>query len=258
MPLNIATFNIRYDNPGDGVNAWPNRKEWVRDLIDFHAFDIVGVQEALAGQVDFLAGGRFDYVGVGRDDGKRAGEFSALYYDRKRFKKNESGTFWLSETPDVPSKGWDAALNRICSWAHLSDRESGDRDFYVFNTHFDHRGIVARERSAELILAKIKALAKKKPFFLMGDLNLTPDTVPVRKLAAELRDARAVTETKPYGPVGTFNGFDINRPLEQPIDYVFVSPGVRVLKFAALPDNWGGRYPSDHLPVMIRAEITGT
>ncbi|MBC8138428.1 MAG: endonuclease/exonuclease/phosphatase family protein [Fibrella sp.] len=255
MSVNIATFNIRYDNPGDGVNAWPNRKEWVRDLMDYHAFDIVGVQEALANQVDFLAGGRFDYVGVGRDDGKRAGEFAALFYDRKRFARRESGTFWLSETPDVPSKGWDADLNRVCSWARLADKESGDRDFFVFNTHFDHKGVVARERSAELILARIKTIAGKKPFFLTGDFNLTPDTVPVRKLAAELRDSRAVTETKPYGPFGTANGFDINRPLDTHIDYIFVSPGIRVLKYAVLPDNWGLRYPSDHLPVLIRAEI---
>ncbi|MBC7808771.1 MAG: endonuclease/exonuclease/phosphatase family protein [Akkermansiaceae bacterium] len=258
MAMNIATFNIRYDNPKDGVNAWPNRKDWVRDLIDYHAFDIVGVQEALASQVDFLADGRFDYVGVGREDGKRAGEFAALFYDRKRFTRRESGTFWLSETPDVPSKGWDADLNRVCSWTQLADKGIGDRDFFVFNTHFDHKGVVARERSAELILAKIKDIVSAKPFFLMGDLNLTPDTVPVRKLAAALRNSRAVTEAKPYGPSGTFNGFDITRPLEQPIDYIFVSPGVRVLKYAVLPDNWGARYPSDHLPVLIRADLTGT
>lgn len=255
MTLNIATFNIRYDNPQDGINAWPNRKEWVRDLIDYHDFDIVGIQEALAHQVDFLASGRLDYVGVGRDDGKRAGEFAALFYDRKRFSRRENGTFWLSETPDVPSKGWDADLNRVCSWAHLSDKSSGGRDFYVFNTHFDHRGQKAREHSAELILAKIKAIAGKKPFFLTGDLNLKPDTVPVQKLAAELRDSRTVTETKPYGPFGTANGFDMNRPLDTHIDYIFVSRGVRVLKYAALPDNWELRYPSDHLPVAIRAEV---
>lgn len=257
MPLHIATFNIRYDNPKDGINAWPNRREWVRDLIDYHAFDIVGVQEALAQQVDFLAGGRFDYVGVGREDGKRSGEFAPLFYDRKRFTRADSGTFWLSETPNTPSKGWDADLNRVCSWARLKDKDAGGREIYVFNTHFDHKGEVARERSAELILAKIKTVAGNTPFFLTGDFNLTPETTPIRKLSAELREARAVAETKPYGPSGTFNGFDLGRPLEKPIDYIFVSPTVRILRYGVLPDNWGGRYPSDHLPVAIRAEITG-
>ncbi len=255
MTLHLATFNIRYDNASDGVNAWSNRREWVRDLMDYHAFDIVGVQEALAQQVDFLASGRFDSVGGGRDDGKRAGEFAAILYDRQRFRCDTSGTFWLSETPDVPSKGWDADLNRVCSWARFHDKESAGSDFYVFNTHFDHQGGLARERSAELILARIKTIAGTAPFFLTGDFNATPETVAVRKLAAELRDARAVTETKPYGPVGTFNGFDMKRSLDKPIDYVFVGPGVRVLQYAVLPDNWNGRYPSDHLPIAIRAEV---
>jgi endonuclease/exonuclease/phosphatase family metal-dependent hydrolase len=254
--MNIATFNIRYDNPRDGINAWPNRREWVRDLLDYHELDIVGVQETLAHQVDFLAQGRFATVGVGRDDGKRAGEFSAILYDQKRFERLQDNTFWLSETPEQPSKGWDADLNRVCSWVRLRDRTT-DRTFFVFNTHFDHRGQVARERSAELILQQTEAIAGAEPFFVMGDFNLTPETPPIRRLSAALRNARDVTEAKPYGPAGTFNGFDIQRPLESPIDYIFVNRPVRVLRFAVLPDNWGLRYPSDHLPVAIRAEITG-
>jgi Metal-dependent hydrolase len=252
--LNIATFNIRYDNAGDGPNAWPNRREWVRDLIDYHEFDIVGVQEALAHQLDFLSEKRLEAVGVGREDGKRAGEFSAILFDRKRFQKRDSGTFWLSETPDVPSKGWDASLPRVCTWVRLHDRESG-RDLFHFNTHFDHRGTVAREKSAQLVADKMAKMAGSEAALLTGDFNLTPETKPIKLLAGILRDSRAVTESKPYGPVGTFSGFDVQRPLEAPIDYIFVNPKVRVLKFAVVPDNWGQRYPSDHLPVAIKAEI---
>lgn len=254
--LNVATFNIRYDTAKDGVNAWPNRREWVRDLLDYHELDIVGVQEALAHQIDFLAQGRFAMVGVGRDDGKRAGEFSAILYDQKRFERLLDGTFWLSETPEQPSRGWDADLNRVCSWVKLRDRLT-ERTFYHFNTHFDHRGTVARERSAELILKQADTLAGQEAFFVTGDFNLEPETSPIRRLSAALRNAREVSETKPYGPTGTFNGFDIQRPLEKPIDYIFVNRPVRVLRFAVLPDNWALRYPSDHLPIAIRAEITG-
>ncbi|HVK06083.1 MAG TPA: endonuclease/exonuclease/phosphatase family protein [Armatimonadaceae bacterium] len=255
--LNIASFNIRYDTPNDGPNAWPNRKERVRALLDYHEIALLGVQEALAHQLDYLteSGSRFDFVGVGRDDAKRAGEFSAVLYDRKRLQKRDGGTFWLSETPDKPSKGWDAQLNRICSWARLRDREGGDREFFLFNTHFDHRGVVARERSADVILAKIESIAGKEPAVLTGDFNLTPDTAPIKKLASALRDAREASERKSYGPAGTFNGFDLQRPLEAPIDYIFVNRRVRVLKHAVLPDNWDQRYPSDHCPVAATIEF---
>lgn len=255
MPvINVATFNIRYENTKDGVNAWVNRKEWVRELMDYHEFDIVGVQEALATQVDFLLEKRWDSVGVGRDDGKRAGEFAPVFFDKARFEKKQSGTFWLSETPDTPSMGWDAALNRICTWVRLMEKGSGV-EFYLFNTHFDHKGTVARDKSADLILEKIRAIAGNTHFFLTGDFNLTPDTPPIRRLSSALRHARTVSETPPYGPTGTFSGFDVTRPLEGAIDHIFVSARIRVLKYAVLPDQWGGRYPSDHLPVVIKAEV---
>jgi endonuclease/exonuclease/phosphatase family metal-dependent hydrolase len=252
--LNVATFNIRYDNAADGVNAWPNRREWVRDLIDYHGFDVVGVQEALAHQLDFLTSGRLAAVGVGRDDGKRAGEFSAVLYDRERFERKGEGTFWLSETPETPSKGWDADCVRVCTWARLRDRAAGanGREFVFVNTHLDHKGQAAKEKGTDLILERLPKITGGLPFVVTGDLNSRPEDAPVRKLAAALRDARAASETKPYGPAGTFSGFDVKRPLDAPIDYVFVGPGVRVLRYAVLPDNWGGRYPSDHLPVAVR------
>jgi len=253
--LNIATFNIRYDNPADGVNAWSNRREWVRDLIDYHEFDVVGVQEALAHQVEFLAQGRLVSVGVGRDDGKKAGEFSAVLFDKNRFERRGDGTFWLSEKPEEPGMGWDAACPRVCTWVRLRDKRSGGCEFVVLNTHFDHVGAVAREKSADLILSRISKIAGSAPFFLTGDFNLRPDTGPIRKIAAVLRDSKQATERSPYGPAGTFSGFDVQRPLDAPIDYIFVGPKVRVLRYAVLPDNWGKRYPSDHLPVVIRAEV---
>ncbi|MES2465402.1 MAG: endonuclease/exonuclease/phosphatase family protein [Armatimonadota bacterium] len=252
--LNVATFNIRYDTASDGINAWPNRREWVRDLMDYHEFDIVGIQEALVHQLEFLAEQRFDYVGVGRDDGKKAGEFSAILFDKNRFEKKDSGTFWLSETPDIPSKSWDSSLNRVCTWVRLRNR-AAKKEFYHFNTHFDHKGNVAREKAAEIILQKITTIAGNNPFFLTGDFNLTPETAPIKRLSGALRNASVVTEAKPYGPSGTFNGFNLQTRLDTPIDYIFVSPQVKVLRYAVLPDSWAQRYPSDHLPIKIKAEF---
>lgn len=252
--LNVASFNIRYDNPKDGINAWPNRRDWVRELLEYHDLHIVGVQEALAHQIEFLGQGRYAYVGIGRDDGKKAGEFAPILYDQKRFERLKENTFWLSETPDKPSRGWDASLNRICTWVQLKDRVSG-RTFYVFNTHFDHQGMTAREMSAELILKQTEAIAGQTPFFITGDFNLGPDSQPIRVLGTALRNAREASEAKPYGPSGSFNGFDFQRTPEGPIDHIFVNRPIRVLKYAVLPDNWDHRYPSDHLPVAIRAEV---
>ncbi len=252
--LTVATFNIRYDTASDGVNAWSNRREWVRDLLDTHKFDIVGVQEALSHQLEYLTEQRFDFVGVGRDDGARAGEFSAVLFDKSRFEKKDSGTFWLSETTELPSKNWDSSLNRVCSWVCLRDRAT-KKEFWHFNTHFDHQGTVARAKSAEIILQKIAAIAGNNTFFLTGDFNLTPDTAPIQRLSAALRNARTATETKPDGPIGTWNGFDTNRTLDTQIDYIFVSPQVKVLRYAVLTDKRGLRYPSDHCPVTIKAEF---
>ncbi len=253
--LNIASFNIRRDSILDGRNAWWYRRDWVRDLLDRHKVDIAGVQEAKANQVDFLAANRFASVGVGRDDGKRGGEFAPVFYDRKRFKPHQSGTFWLSETPDIVSRGWDADSNRVCTWVCLEDTAPGGQRFFVFNTHLDNKGVTARERSVALILKRMKAIAGKVPFFLTGDFNLRPGSPSIKRLSTTLRNARLVTETPPTGPNGTANGFDIHRRLDTRIDYIFVSPTVRVLRYAVVKEIRNGRYPSDHLPVLITASI---
>jgi len=252
VPINVITYNIRYNNPGDGINAWPNRKDNVKALVKFHDADILCVQEALAEQFDALSENtNFDFVGVGRDDGKRKGEFSAIYFDKTRFKKKDGGTFWLSETPDVPSKGWDAVLPRICSWVKLYDNLN-KQEFIVFNTHYDHVGVKARIESAKLIKQKIQEIAPKLPVIYTGDLNVTPETEAIATIKSFLQDAKEISTEKPYGPSGTFNSFDFNSELKNRIDYIFVNKGFKVQKFAVLSDNKDKRYFSDHLPVFVR------
>ena len=253
--LNILTYNIRYNNPGDSINAWPNRKDWVKDLVEFYDTDILCVQEALKEQVDYLLqDSRFSMEGVGRDDGKTKGEYTAIYYDKTRFSKRASGTFWLSDTPEKPSKGWDANIVRICTWVRLFDSAT-KKDFYVFNTHYDHRGVNARLKSSELLKNKISEIAGKLPVVLTGDLNTTPDTPPITELKSFLKDAKEVSRAKPYGPEGTFNGFKFNAELKERIDYIFVNDKIEVLKFAVLSDSKNQRYPSDHLPVLVKARL---
>ena len=254
--LVLASWNVRLDVAIDGANGWPHRKEMVRELIRYHGFDVFGTQEALPNQVDDLAGMQeYAHVGAGRDDGKRAGEHAAIFFRRGRFELLRSGDFWLSETPERPSKGWDArCCNRIVSWAELRDRRSALR-FVFFSAHFDHEGMVARRESARLLLAKVREIAGELPVVVAGDFNSTPDTVQMATMRSALRDAREVSATPPYGPVGTFNGFRIDDPLDRRIDYLFVSPHVAVLSYAALTDSRHGRFPSDHLPVVIRASL---
>lgn len=256
--LNLATYNVRLNTAQDGANAWPHRKEMVKELVRYHEFDVFATQEGLPGQIDDLAAMQeFGHVGAGRDDGKRAGEHSAIFYRRARFDLLDAGDFWLSQTPDRPSLGWDATCcNRIASWAELRDKSSGTR-FFFFSVHFDHQGEVARRESARLVLAKVRIIAGDAPVIVAGDLNSTPDTEQVATMRSMLDDAYAVSAAPPYGPVGTFNGFRIDDPLEKRIDYIFVSPQVKVLKYAALTDSRQGRFPSDHLPVLVRAQIPG-
>lgn len=252
--LTIATYNLRFNNPNDGINAWPNRKEDVKALIRFHDFDIFGTQEGLIDQIRDLAEmSEYAYTGKGRDDGKEAGEHSAIFYKKDRFKLLASGDFWLSETPDVPGKGWDAkCCNRICSWGKFKDLRT-KKQFYFFCVHFDHQGVVAREESGKLMVKKIKEIAGNSPVISVGDFNSTPETMQIKEMQTILRDSYQITETPPYGPVGTFNDFKFNAPLKHRIDYIFVSPGIRMLKYGVLTDSKEQRYPSDHQPVMIQA-----
>lgn len=256
-PMNIITYNIRYNTPSDKENAWPNRRAEVMNLLKLHKADIFSVQEALYDQIMDLKDGMpgFDYVGVGRDDGNINGEFSAIYYNSNRYALIENGTFWLSETPKVPSKSWDAALNRICTWARLKEKETR-KTFYIFNTHFDHKGVKARKESALLILKKIDEISvRKDPVILTGDFNLTPEEKPLVLIRQKLKDARQISKTVPQGPVGTFNNFDFESKLENRIDYIFVNKLVDVKKYSVLTDSKDNHYPSDHLPVLVEVQL---
>ncbi|WP_421940787.1 endonuclease/exonuclease/phosphatase family protein [Pedobacter sp.] len=254
-PINVITYNIRLNVASDGINAWPNRKDNVKALVKFHDADILCVQEALPEQFDaLLENSNFDVIGVGREDGKRKGEFSAVYFDKDRFTKKEGGTFWLSQTPDVPSKGWDAALNRVCSWVKLYDKLN-KKEFIVFNTHYDHIGVQARIESAKLLKQKIQQIAPNLPVIFTGDLNVTPETEAIATIKSFLSDSKAISVEPPYGPDGTFNAFDFNSDLKNRIDYVFVNQKFQVQKYAVLTDSKDKRYYSDHLPVFVRLYI---
>ncbi|HEV7347825.1 endonuclease/exonuclease/phosphatase family protein [Telluribacter sp.] len=252
-PLVVATYNLRYNTPNDGVNAWPNRKENVKALIRYHEFDIFGTQEVLRGQLEDVAELKeFAFLGKGRDDGKQGGEHSAIFYKKDRFKVLDSGDFWLSETPDVPGKGWDATCcNRICSWAKFQDLQT-KKDFYFFSVHFDHQGVKARQESGKLMVKKIKEIAKNAPTICVGDFNSTPDTEQIQAMQTILRDAHNVSATPPYGPEGTFNAFKFDAPMDKRIDYIFVSNQFNVLKYGVLTDAKEQRYPSDHQPVVAK------
>jgi len=255
--MNVISFNIRYNTPNDGENAWPYRTEMVTDLLKFHNADIFGLQEALHGQIQDVQKNMkdYDWFGVGRDDGKKAGEFSPVFYNKSKFKLLNHGTFWLSETPDKPSTGWDAALNRIVTWGIFESKETGE-EFMVFNTHFDHRGNKARENSAILIRKKIEEMVPAgTPVILTGDFNLTPDQKPIILLKEYLDDSYDVTQEPPYGPVGTYNGFNLDSDLNRRIDYIFVKGDLEVLKYAALSEIKDKRFPSDHLPVFAKIQF---
>jgi endonuclease/exonuclease/phosphatase family metal-dependent hydrolase len=257
----IMTFNLRYDNPGDGPNAWPNRKEMAAATVRFHEADIVGMQEALRGQISdletLLPG--YGWFGVGRDDGKDAGEFNPVFYRRDKLRVIEQATFWLSATPELSgSRGWDGACNRIVTWARFEVIATG-RFFHVFNTHFDHVGEVARRESAGLLLRRIVAIAASGPAVVTGDFNCPPSGEPYRILVGgveggpALADARTVSTAPPYGGSRSFNGF---KPVTGPgeiIDHIFVRDGVSVVRCGIIADAWNGRFVSDHFPVL--AEI---
>ena len=223
--LRVITYNIRYNNPGDGVNAWPNRSIQVSALLKFHQADVFGLQEALIGQIEDIHTQlpQMNWVGVGRDDGEKAGEFSPIFYNSEKFKALKNGGFWLNEATDQPGLGWDAACNRVCTWIELKEIKTGTT-FMVFNTHFDHIGMKARTESAKLILKKIEELNKKNlPVILTGDFNLTPDKEPISVITAKLRDSKSISKQAPYGPEGTFNSFKFDAPMKDRIDYVFVN-----------------------------------
>ncbi|HET6768901.1 MAG TPA: endonuclease/exonuclease/phosphatase family protein [Chitinophagaceae bacterium] len=257
--LNVMTFNIRYNTKNDSLNAWPYRKDNAASQIQFHHAHILGVQEALNEQMMDLSKSlsRYKYVGVGRDDGKTKGEYSAIFYDTVRMKIIESSTFWLSLTPEVAgSKSWDAAITRIVTWAKFQDAAS-KKTFFVFNTHFDHIGKEARRESARLLKQKVKDIAGKHPVIITGDFNSMPSDDPIRILVDEndadrFTDSKAISETPHYGPQGTFNAFGPKERDNEPIDFIFLKGKWKVKQHATLSQTWEGRFSSDHFPVFAK------
>lgn len=260
--LRMMTYNIRFDNPADGVHAWPNRKELVASVIRFHKADIIGVQEALEYQIqdlmELLPG--YDWVGVGRnEDG--GGEFSAILYRSSVVAVKAAQTFWLSESPDEPgSKSWDSSLPRIATWAHFVTSSDG-RELFVLNTHFDHRGEQARLESARLLKEQVSKLANGLPVIVMGDLNATSEQPPLVLLSdtplsdgRSLRDGFVHSIVPHHGPASTWTGFT-KIAADRRIDYIFASEDLPIHYHAILTDKLEDRYPSDHLPVLVEVEL---
>ena len=249
----IMTFNIRFANPGDGINQWENRKESVVNFLQYYQPMIFGVQEALISQLEFMDQHLSDYsrIGVGRDDGAEKGEFSAIYYDHTKVKLLDGTTFWLSEEDSIVSVGWDASMERICTVGLFEGLEN-QQQILVLNTHYDHIGEEARAESSKLILQKIRELNPgDSPVVLMGDFNSEPHDEPIRILTEELQDAAFTTDNYIYGPVGTFTGFTENVIPTRRIDYIFVK-SLTVRSYRHIDDRMpNNHYLSDHLPVMI-------
>jgi endonuclease/exonuclease/phosphatase family metal-dependent hydrolase len=252
--LKVMTYNIRLDVASDGENDWNHRKDYFTSQIKFYEPDIFGVQEAKPNQVIDIATSLLQYsnVGIGRE-GIGKGESSNIFYKKERFRVKESNTFWLSETPNEISMGWDAACNRVCTYALFKDLKTKQL-FWVFNTHLDHIGEDARTKGIRLILSKIKELnTKKYPVIFMGDFNSEPNEERIIALKKVMDDSREVSQEKPFGPSGTFNNFTHKEPVTKLIDYIFISKNsiLKVKKYAILSDSKDLRYPSDHLPVYV-------
>ncbi|HBH22407.1 MAG TPA: endonuclease/exonuclease/phosphatase [Cytophagales bacterium] len=251
--VKVSSFNIRFDNPADGKNNWHNRKSSVVQFIKAQNMQIVGMQEALNNQFNYLVDNLGDYqsVGVGREDGQTKGEYAPIFFLKDEFTLLDSGTFWLSQTPAEPSIGWDAVLERICTYAILQDNRN-DREIHFYNTHFDHVGDEARIESARLIMDSIAAKSSGNWVVLTGDLNAEPDDLPYDVLISGGLDDAFFSKAR-FGPVGTFNGFNLDGPHQRRIDYILMN-GFSPEYYENNNLIVNGNYISDHFPVLARLE----
>ncbi|MBO5635795.1 MAG: endonuclease/exonuclease/phosphatase family protein [Bacteroidales bacterium] len=281
--LQVGTYNIRNDNRGDSLkgNGWGQRLPIIAQQILFHDLEIFGTQEGKYNQLEqmkaLLPG--YEYIGAGRDDGIHAGEHSAIFYKTEVFDLLDHGDFWLSPTPDVPSKGWDAALNRICTWGHFRVKAT-KQELYYMSLHMDHIGVQARMESAKLVVEKIKEICGGKPVVLTGDFNVDQNN-PIYNVftgSGILSDSYEICEIR-YALDGTANGFDPNSFTTSRIDHVFVTPGTRVIRYGVLTDTYRtmtpeaqkyengnfpkeisfqayqARTPSDHFPLKVILQL---
>ena len=256
--LSVMTFNMRYDNPEDGQNNWRFRRERIAGVINAQEIDVLGTQELLSNQFNDLSGLLTGYqgVGVGRLDGAESGEYCAVFFRKDRFTLLDSGTFWLSETPEVVgSLGWDGACERIATWVVLRDRDG--RELFFIDTHLDHVGQVARDEGVSLLMKRIETLSGGRPVILTGDFNSEPGSSVVAHVQKDgvLRDAKAIAQQR-SGTDWSFSDFGQIPEAERPLlDYIFVSGDIEALRYEVLPDTFDGGYVSDHAPVMAVVKI---
>jgi endonuclease/exonuclease/phosphatase family metal-dependent hydrolase len=256
-PLTVMTFNIRYGTAQDGENRWNARRDLLFDVIREQDPDVLGLQEALDFQIDEILAALPAYavVGVGREDGRRGGEFAAILFRRDRLQVAESATFWFSDTPGVPgSRSWGNSVTRICTWARFIDRDG--RGFWHYNVHLDHQSQPSRERSAALLRQRVDARSvQAEPAIVTGDFN-----VGERNPALEILRAAGFLDTfRVQHPderrVGTYTGFKMDNDAGEKIDYILVQPGAAVLRADIIRTARDGRYPSDHFPVVARVAL---
>ncbi len=256
----VATYNLRYDNKADVTNGngWNKRLPHISGFVRQQDIDILGTQEGLSNQLDDLKQARpgYEYVGVGRDDGRSAGEHSAIFYKTSRYELTAHGDFWLSTITDRPNKGWDAALPRICTWGRFREKKTGF-SFYCFNLHMDHVGVMARRESAKLVLDTIRKMAGALPVILMGDFNVDQRDTSYALLqnSGFLRDAYTMVKEH-SGTEGSFNSFDTARHSDSRIDHLFLSKKLTIQQYAipvlSYTDEMGvRRFASDHHPVIV-------
>jgi endonuclease/exonuclease/phosphatase family metal-dependent hydrolase len=254
-PLTVMSFNIRYGTANDGDNHWLKRRDQLFDLLREQHPDVVGLQEALHGQIEEIlqAVPGYDYVGVGRSDGRRAGEYAAILFKSSRLRVRRSDTFWFSDTPGVvKSTSWGNQIERICTWAYVEDREGPS--FYLYNVHLDHQSQPSREKSVALLLARIGARDPKAPAVVTGDFNAGETNPAAQAMLAGFRDSFRVLHSDAT-EAGTFNGFKLGQTGGEKIDFVFVEPGTEVLAAEIVRSSRDGRYPSDHFPVTARIRL---
>ncbi len=248
----VATFNIRYDEINDKENAWINRKDCVLNAIKFHNWDVFGLQEVLFHQLDYLKNlQEYKYVGVGRDDGEAKGEFIPIFYKKDKFIEEDNSTFWLSETPNIPSKSWNSNCTRICTWIRLRDIENNNT-LLVMNIHLDDASEKARLESSKLILEKSQEISNNDDIIILGDFNSDFNEQCYKLMVSKFKDASKITENPYYGPIGTFNNFNFSTSWDElaSIDHIFLSESIKVKSMATLTDNINNKYLSDHFPVV--------
>lgn len=254
--IKVISYNVRYNNPNDGKDIWENRRSTIVNFIKNENPDFLGLQEVNHAQLLFLNSNlsNYSFVGVGRDDGKTKGEYSPIFYNNNLFDLIKSDTFWLSSTPDKISVGWDASMERICTYG-LFKSKANDKVIWVFNTHFDHIGIEAREKSADLIISVINKLTEPEDYVVLtGDFNLLDDSKPIMNLQSNFNDTNKNLE-KTDKSYGTFNNFKLNFVSKSRIDYVFEKNFKLINSRHIIVKTPEGRWASDHHPILAKLKF---